>query len=45
MSESNASPTHETVPGDSEAVVDKVRARYAGIAETASSCCAGSCGT
>ena len=44
MSESNEAVTHESVPAEGEAVVEKVRERYAGIAETESSCCSGSCG-
>jgi arsenite methyltransferase len=34
-----------TVPADGEAVVEKVRQRYAGIAVTASSCCGDGCAT
>ena len=35
--------TRETLPADSEAVVEKVRERYAGFAKSASSCCGPSC--
>ena len=45
MSDTTETISHQTVPEESEAVVDKVRERYAGIAETASSCCGGSCAT
>ncbi len=37
--------TPETLPADDEAVVEKVRERYAGFAETSSSCCGSSCAT
>ena len=41
MSPTTNTTTPETLPADGEAVVEKVRERYAGFAETASSCCAG----
>ena len=43
MSDTTETISHETVPEESEAVVEKVRERYAGIAETASPCCGPSC--
>ena len=45
MSETRESTIRATLPAEAEAVVEKVRERYAGIAESSSSCCAGSCST
>ena len=45
MSDTTETISQETVPEESEAVVEKVRERYAGIAETASSCCGSGCAT
>ncbi|MFQ5350165.1 MAG: arsenite methyltransferase [Thermoanaerobaculia bacterium] len=44
MSETTETKIRESLPADDEAVVEKVRERYAGIAETSSSCCSDSCG-
>ena len=41
MSGTTDMTTPETLPADDEAVVEKVRQRYAGLAKTASSCCGG----
>ena len=43
MSDTTDTLTQQTVPAENEAVVEKVRQRYAGIAETAGSCCGPSC--
>ncbi len=45
MSEMTDTTIRETLPAEGEAVVEKVRERYAGIAETSSSCCGTSCST
>lgn len=39
MTETTATTSRESLPADGEAVVEKVRQRYAGIAESSSSCC------
>ncbi len=43
MSKTTDTTIRETLPSEGEAVVEKVRERYAGIAETSSSCCGNSC--
>ena len=43
MSETTETTTQETVPADSETVVEKVRERYAGFAAGSASCCGPSC--
>ncbi len=43
MSDATDTMTRETLPAEGDAVVEKVRQRYAGIAASSSSCCGGSC--
>ena len=43
MSETTDTTTRENLPREDEAVVERVRERYAGIAESSSSCCGPSC--
>lgn len=43
MSDATDTMTRETLPAEGDAVVEKVRQRYAGIAASSSSCCGGGC--